>query len=487
MLPLFGICILAGCTMATSTGAGPAGSSSSVTAASAAPPGTPAASLPAGAEKLQHLIFIIQENRSFDHYFGTYPGADGFPVNPDGSFAVCIPDVWQHGKCVTPYVTHSIEFDGAPHNEKAAKRDINHGRMDGFTRSLVYRPEKCWVTRTLSQCDRFLGPDGQPDVMSTLGRASIPNYWKYADEFVLQDHLFASTDSWTLPSHLFIMSAWSASCTDPTDPMSCRSDLVLKSRKTRWDYGDKPIHAWTDITWLLDHAGIQWRYYIGADTCWEPPCPGIHSPDYSSKAALMPIAGFTSFWDGERDGIEDNIQDVHRFIDAAKKGTLPQVSWIVPASTVSDHPGSSSNTRTAMAYVTTIINAAMQSPEWDSTAIFLAWDDWGGFYDHVAPPKIDQNGYGIRVPGLLISPYANAGSIDHTTLSFDSYLKLIEDRFLGGARLDPATDGRPDSRPTVREPLANDLWKGFDFDQAPLAPLILDPWPWAAPEPHRLF
>ena len=117
----------------------------------------------------------------------------------------------------------------------------------------------------------------------------------------------------------------------------------------------------------------------------------------------------------------------------------------------------------------------------------LTWDDWGGFYDHVPPTAVDDNGYGLRVPGLVISPYARRGSIDHTELSFDSYLKLIEDRFLGGARLDPATDGRPDSRPTVREPLAGDLLNAFDFTQPPQAPLILDPWPWQQPKPFPLF
>jgi len=129
----------------------------------------------------------------------------------------------------------------------------------------------------------------------------------------------------------------------------------------------------------------------------------------------------------------------------------------------------------------------MRSPEWNSTAIFLTWDDWGGFYDHVQPPHIDENGYGLRVPGLVISPWARQGSIDHTALSFDSYLKLIEDRFLGGQRLDPATDGRPDSRPTVREPLARDVWGAFDFSQDPQPPLVLKPWPWKTPRPHRLF
>jgi phospholipase C len=133
--------------------------------------------------------------------------------------------------------------------------------------------------------------------------------------------------------------------------------------------------------------------------------------------------------------------------------------------------------------VTRLINAAMSGPDWDSTAIFLTWDDWGGFYDHVVPPHVDRNGYGLRVPGLVISPYAKEGSIDDTTLSFDSYLRLIEDRFLDGQRLDPRTDGRPDSRPTVRERLAGDVTNAFDFHQAPRDPVILDPWPWHAPEP----
>ena len=117
----------------------------------------------------------------------------------------------------------------------------------------------------------------------------------------------------------------------------------------------------------------------------------------------------------------------------------------------------------------------MQSPEWDSTAIFLAWDDWGGFYDHVAPPSVDQNGYGLRVPGLVISPYAKKGYIDHQTLSFDAYLKFIEDDFLNGQRIDPQTDGRPDPRPTVREnvPQLGDLTADFDFTQSPRAPVVL--------------
>jgi hypothetical protein len=140
----------------------------------------------------------------------------------------------------------------------------------------------------------------------------------------------------------------------------------------------------------------------------------------------------------------NDIQSLHSYFHAARTGTLPAVSWVTPSGPDSDHPPASIHR--GQAYVTAVINAAMKSPDWKSTAIFLAWDDWGGFYDHVVPPAVDQNGYGLRVPAITISPYARKGFIDHQTLSSDAYLKFIEDDFLGGARLNPATDGRPDVR-----------------------------------------
>jgi phospholipase C len=117
----------------------------------------------------------------------------------------------------------------------------------------------------------------------------------------------------------------------------------------------------------------------------------------------------------------------------------------------------------------------MKGPDWKNTAIFLAWDDWGGFYDHVKPPVVDANGYGLRVPGLVISPYARKGYVDHQILSFDAYLKFIEDDFLHGQRLNPRTDGRPDPRPDVREnaKILGDLERDFDFAQKPRRPLLL--------------
>jgi len=113
-----------------------------------------------------------------------------------------------------------------------------------------------------------------------------------------------------------------------------------------------------------------------------------------------------------------------------------------------------------MAYVTGLVNAIMECPDWNSTAIFISWDDWGGFYDHVPPPRIDQYGLGIRVPGLVISPYAKENYIDHNTYSFESWLKIVEERF--------------DVQPmTARDNNALDMINSFDFTQQPRAPIIL--------------
>jgi phospholipase C len=184
------------------------------------------------------------------------------------------------------------------------------------------------------------------------------------------------------------------------------------------------------------------------------------------------------------DGELDNVKDISNFFADAKRGTLPAVSWVVPSGPVSDHPPALVSA--SQAYVTSVINAVMASPDWSSTAIFLSWDDWGGFYDHVPPPHVDENGYGLRVPGLMISPYAKRGYIDRQVLSFDAYLKFIEDDFLNASRIDPSTDGRPDRRPDVRENAAvlGNLLSEFDFNQTPRAPLPLPLRPTPGPASH---
>jgi phospholipase C len=232
--------------------------------------------------------------------------------------------------------------------------------------------------------------------------------------------------------------------------------------------------AWTDVTYLLDRHHVSWKYYVGNGTSWA--CMrGLPSCNPSGTLLSTPFIWNTLPYsaDVHQDGSVGGIQHVSRFFADLRSGTLPAVSWVMPSLGNSEHPPE--RISVGQTYVTGLINAVMRSRLWKHTAIFLAWDDWGGFYDHVPPPRVDGEGYGLRVPALVISPYSRRGMIDHQTLSFDAYLKFIEDDFLGGQRLDPRTDGRPDSRPVVREDVRQlgNLVKDFNFSQRPLAPLIL--------------
>jgi phospholipase C len=309
----------------------------------------------------------------------------------------------------------------------------------------------------------------------------IPNYWAYARDFVLQDHMFEPNRSWSLPAHLFTVSEWSARCSVRGDPMSCfdAPNHPAEPPDFRGDIRHTiPSYAWTDLTYLLHKYGVSWRYYVFKGM--QPDCADdavsckAVAQDARTPGIWNPLPYFTTVRADRQLG---DVTSITNFFTAARAGKLPAVSWIVPNSRVSEHP--TALISVGQAYVTTLVNAIMRSPDWSSTAIFLTWDDWGGFYDHVVPPNVDAAGYGLRVPAIVISPYAKRGYIDHQTLSFDAYAKFIEDDFLHGQRLDPRTDGRPDPRPDVREnePVLGTLVRDFDFTQKPRRPLMLRPYP----------
>lgn len=432
--------------------------------------------LPPGAEKIEHLIFIVQENRSFDHYFGTFPGADGIPEG------VCIPDPVAEEGCSGAWHNTSLAPNAdAPHGLLAARRDIAGGAMDGFITTGMSQA-------TYSRCigeGRFdggcvLGPNGEPELMGYYEKSELPNYWRYAETFVLQDRMFAPTDGPSLPSHLFLVSAWSARCASAREPMSCRGTADLIPEQLDMRAGSRgPFYAWTSITWLLHEEGVSWSYFVGPETCSLGPCPeSATGPTVLSTPPIWnPLPMFSDVLESAQAG---RVREAGEFFEEASTGSLPSVSWVIPGRAYSEHPADGGSVANGQAWVTRLVNAVMEGPAWESSAIFVTWDDWGGFYDHVEPPKVDSLGYGIRVPGILISPWARGSTIDHQTLSFDAYLKLIEDLFLEGKRLDPDTMSRPDSRPLVREevPILGDLLRAFDFTQEPLPPLVLDPCPY---------
>ncbi|HTS80806.1 MAG TPA: alkaline phosphatase family protein [Myxococcaceae bacterium] len=412
---------------------------------------------------IKHVVIIMQENRSFDHYFGTFPGADGIPMDDAGVPLACLPQR-DGGPCVRPFHDPNDVNGGGPHGEAAAIECVDAGAMDGFLVSAQGAQSGCTDPNNPACLN------GKPiDAVGWHDEREIPNYWAYARAFVLQDRMFESNASWSQPAHLYLVSEWSARCTRAGDPTSCVNALETPSPAATGPY------AWTDLTYLLHRAKVSWRYYLAEGT--EPDC----RPDGEDTCVPQTqLAAVPSIWNPlpnfdtvKGDGQLGNVVPFDQFYVDVKNGQLPAVAWIIPDSEVSEHPPA--RVSVGQAYVTAIINTLMQSPEWNSMVIFLTWDDWGGFYDHVPPPVVDFNGYGLRVPAMVISPWAKAGYIDHQILSFDAYVKFIEDVFLGSERLDPATDGRPDPRISVREKLSilGDLRSDFDFAQAPLPPLLL--------------
>jgi phospholipase C len=429
----------------------------------------------AGIHKIKHVVVIMQENRSFDSYFGTFPGADGISMRNGRSVACEQPP--GGGRCLHLYVDHKDINGGGPHGYSAFLHDLDHGRMDGFLRAARTAFKNCKNIDNPA-CSNRLGTD----VLGYHTKSDIPNYWTYARDFALQDHMFEPIHSWSLPAHLWQVSEWAANCTSDK-PSSCTNAIGhLHGRPAAGYVGGgsvplarSPHYAWTDLTYLMHRDHVSWGYYLKAGT--EPDCEndqavvcGHIGQQAVTPGIWNPLPDFT---DVRRDHQLKNIAPTARFLTEARTGHLPNVSWVVPSGAVSEHPPSLVSA--GQSYVTNLINTVMRGPDWESTAIFLAWDDWGGFYDHVAPPKVDANGFGFRVPAMVISPYARRGYVDHQTLSFDAYVKFIEDDFLHGQRLDPRTDGRPDPRPDVREdnPLLGNLAYDFNFAQQPRKPVLL--------------
>ncbi len=421
-----------------------------------------------GIHKIKHIVIIMQENRSFDNYFGTYPKAAGIPGLGGHSGKVpCIPAPAKH-RCVKPYHDRQDTNYGGPHDVAASAADIAGGKMNGFLSEQEQAVAKCGCGT----------PNPPNDAVGYHTSKELPNYWKYANDFVLQDHMFQPEASWSLPSHLYLVSLWSAHCANHS-PSSCKNNDSKPGNPPNWGHHPTrkpPIYAWTDLTYLLHKHKISWRFYIFKGI--EPDCEtdtSLTCKPVTQGPKSSPIWNPLRYFDTVRkDGQLKNIESINHFFNAAGKGTLPAVSWIMPNQQVSEHPLIAKISK-GQTYVTGVINTIMQSPDWKSTAIFLTWDDWGGFYDHVRPPHVDQNGYGLQVPALMISPYAKKGYIDHQVLSFDAYAKFIEDDFMGSQRINPKTDGRPDPRPDVREKSSKlgDLIKEFNFNQAPRKPVIL--------------
>jgi phospholipase C len=274
--------------------------------------GAPLRLSPPGISKIKHVVVIMQENRSFDSYFGTYPRANGIPMK-NGVPAVCVPDP-ASGSCIRPFHDPNDRNRGGPHGQTNAAADINGGKMDGFVAQAEQARKQC---RDPNNPNCTSGGTGKPDVMGYHDAREIPNYWAYAKNFVLQDRMFEPNASWSLPAHLFMVSEWSALCSVPATPSSCVNALQSPARPPggkKNPNGIPPDYAWTDLTYVLHAHHVSWGYYVFAGT--EPDC----ADDAATCRAVPQNATTPGIWNPlpyfdtvKQDNQLGNIQPINGF------------------------------------------------------------------------------------------------------------------------------------------------------------------------------
>jgi phospholipase C len=435
---------------------------------------------------ISHVIIIMQENRSFDSYFGAYPGADG-DVDSNGNPLpnTCISDP-ADGSSVCPYSSKSDISYQSKHQESAAVTDINGGRMDGFIS--VARQENTVPAAHDSDPQTPLNAAKQVMGYHTGATSTdqLYSYWQMAQQYVLQDHLFEAVPSWSNPSHDYLVSGWSASYAPGTSASTCVTTTTVTSPVCQTNLDDPLDQAVANHTYAGWHSlaaeltnqlgSASWAFFSAPP----PPPPGTDA-SLTTPAIWKPLlngvgtltqSGFADVKhdkapNGKSSADQYYPADFKSYLDACKPvtgdcTTFPNVSWIVPSVVNSEHPPNS--IFAGESYVTKLVNQIGDVPSlWNHVAIFLSWDDWGGFYDHVVPPPVPKSasdkgdiGYGLRVPGLIISPYACTGTIDNQNSDHDSYLKFIEDDLLSQARI-PMDDGRPDQRDAMAGDLTGDF------------------------------
>jgi phospholipase C len=360
---------------------------------------------------IKHVVFLIMENHSFDNMFGRFPGVNGARWGMD------------HG--VRRPLTHSSDqlIPDLPHCRACALVSWDGGKLDGFNQS----------------------PEADKYAYTQMAREDEPNYWAWARRYVLADNFFSSEMGPSFPNHLYAISGQSADAPDnPIRPPALHSltwgcdapdeELV----RVVHGHGDSErVHPCFQIPTLgdrLDHKGISWAYYAAT--------PKQRGYIWSSYTAIRHVFGSPEY--------PSHVRSVGGVVQDISAGALPSVTWITPRFELSNHPGT--NFCYGENWATGVIDAIMHSPSWSSTAIFLTWDEWGGFYDHVRPPKADRFGLGFRVPLIVMSPYARTGFIDHRPGEFASVLRFIEDNW--GLR--PLT---------ARDRSAGNLSWDFDFQR----------------------
>jgi len=382
---------------------------------------------------IQHIIVVMQENRTFDNYFWTYPGQIGYnatfcvpidPMNPSSS------------GCLKPRLTTDpVMATDLPHDWNSTVVAYDNGSMNGF----------------------LLAAYDNPETLDYYNNATIPYLWDYANHYVLADQFFSSARSYSQPNHWYMIAGNAPTVSlfegAAQEQKACYNNETRKLTMATCSY----INEAQDIQTMADDLtahNISWKYF-------DTPVPR----NESLAGAIVNGSAF-DYWnplDAKNSTYTDqlyrrSVVAREQFFGDIANGTLPQVSWVIPSPMISDHPPS--NITLGMWWITDIVDAVMNSQYWSNTAIIVTWDDYGGFFDNVVPPTVDEYGLSFRVPALIISPYAKSDFLDHTVYDFESTLKFMEWTF-----------GLPAL--TARDANANNLLNAFNFNQHPSAPFVI--------------
>jgi len=428
---------------------------------------TPTATITPGQTPIEHVVFIVKENRTFNNYFATYPGAEGAT---EGGTIRCTDKGCTDGPTVQLKLAEDVQDHDLTHCFRCGITAINDGKMNGFN----------WMNGPISQSgERGLLYGHDLSGYTYFDREGVPNYWAYADRFVLADHFFTPMYGPTLPEHLYAVAAQSNGivdnksttdhegnyCDDPTENAT-RFDPHLSSGDQRdimaieehlTENGENTyklgsywgsVRLCFDIPVLpdqLEKAGISWKYYA-TENAW------------MNVMQMIRHVRYGPMW--------NKVVAPEEFVSDVRHGEMPAVSWIIPPESYNEHPGAGKSTCAGENWTVEQINTIMKSEYWESTAIVVVWDDFGGFYDPVVPPHYDIMGLGPRTPALIISPYTrqgdnpDGGTVDHTVYEFSSVLRFIEDLF----GLQSMTE---------RDAQASPLAGAFDFAHPNFEKLIL--------------
>jgi phospholipase C len=364
---------------------------------------------------IKHFISLMQENHSFDNYFGTYPGADGIPP---GTCMLVNPEDPNNKECIEPFHIGDMAVEDLDHTSNAHHQQYRNGDMNGF----VYAVEQ-------------QGKDGRL-AMGYYDDRDLPFYWNVADEHVLFDRFFTSAAGGSVRNHMFWVTGQSGST---------------------GEHEAIPKEGWGDLPTIFDRLearAITWKFYIQN---YDPTITfrDRGKGDRAAQVIWCPLLNYARYIDDPE--LNSHIVDLDEYFEDLENGTLPSVAYIVPSG-ASEHPPGS--ILAGQRFVKKLLNALMASSSWETSAFMWTYDDWGGWYDHVPPPEVGEFGYGFRAPALLVSPYAKEGYIDSTELDFTSMLKFIEENW----GLDPLAE---------RDANANNFLSAFDFEKGPRPPRII--------------